>query len=299
MKYEIDLHLFSKKILSIIKKRGLVDKNGKPDKIAFFNILYPSAAITDEECSQDRQKVTDTTRTVDNWLKGKNYPKRISDILHLCNSLGCDLDYFFTDMDAPTHDLNFISKETGLSSEAIEKICNYSPQIKELINRLILNSKEDNLLKLLQAIQTYALYAHHSIVSLDVIDASLYETQDIEDKLIAATSKKGNTLPDISKRMLRYTASTAFDEVLLDTYNDYIEDGNTLLQNRINENAEVEKKRWTHIKENYKCIQFSPEDLQVLYCGAITNQIPSQEEAFKIIDEKAKYKYEQSKEEYN
>lgn len=296
MKYEIDLHLFSNKLSSLIKKKGLVDKKGKPNKIAFFNTLYPDAAITDEQYKIDRQGVTDTTRTVDNWLKGKNYPKTIPDVLHLCNSLGCDLDYFFTDMDAPTHDLDFISKETGLYSETIEKICSYSPQIKELINRLILNSKEDNLLKLLQSIQTYALYAHHSVVNLDVTGASLHETQNIEDKLIAATSKKGNTLPDISKRMLRYTASTAFDEVLLDTYNDYIEDGNALLQNRINENTEVEKKRWTHIKENYKCIQFSPEDLQVLYCGAITNQIPSQEEAFKIIDENAKREYEQHKE---
>ena len=299
MKYEIDLHLFSEKLLSIIKKRGLVDKKGKPDKIAFFNILYPSAAITDEQCKKDRQSVTDTTRTVDNWLKGKNYPKRISDILHLCNSLGCDLDYFFTDMDAPTYNLNFISKETGLSSEAIEKICNYSPQIKELINRLILNSKEDNLLKLLQSIQTYALYAHHSVVSLDVTAASLHETQDIEDKLIAATSKKGNTLPDVSKGMLRYAATTSFDEVLLDTYDDYIADGNMLLKKRINKNAEFEKKRWTHIKENSAWMQLNPEDQQILYCGTITNRIPTEEEAFKIIDEQAKHKYEQSKEEYN
>lgn len=100
----------------------MIDKKGKPDKIDLYNLLYPTNAITKKDCEIDRQAVTDKTRNIDNWLKGKNYPKRISDVLELCNALSCDLDYFFTKMSAPTHDVEFISKETGLSTDAIETL---------------------------------------------------------------------------------------------------------------------------------------------------------------------------------
>ena len=140
MKYEISTHLFSKKLTSLLIKKGMVDKKGNPNKISLYNLLYPDDKITDEDCRIDRQAVTDKTRNISNWLKGNNYPKRISDVLHLCNALNCDLDYFFTDMPAPTHDLEYISKETNLSCDAVLYIQN-ATEYERLILDTILKKK--------------------------------------------------------------------------------------------------------------------------------------------------------------
>ncbi len=48
MKYEINSHLFSKKLSSWLIKKGLKDKKGEPDKIALYNLLYPANVITEE-----------------------------------------------------------------------------------------------------------------------------------------------------------------------------------------------------------------------------------------------------------
>lgn len=122
MKYEIGTHLFSQKLSSILIEKGMIDKKGKPDKIALYNLLYPNDKITKKDCEDDRQGVTDRTRNISNWLKGNNYPKRISDVLELCNALDCDLDYFFTNMPAPTHDIEFISQKTGLNKKSIDTL---------------------------------------------------------------------------------------------------------------------------------------------------------------------------------
>lgn len=119
MKYEIDIHFFKEKLTSLMIKKGMIDSKGKPDKIQLYNLLYPSDKITAEFCKLDRQGVTDKTRNISNWLSGKNYPKDIKRILEICNALECDLDYFFTDMEAPTHDLAFIKKEIGLSVDSV------------------------------------------------------------------------------------------------------------------------------------------------------------------------------------
>lgn len=120
MKYEIELHIFHKKLNQIMIEKGIVDKKGKADPIKLYNLLYPNDQITEDKLKLDRQLCTDKTRKVQNWIQGKNYPKSISDILSLCNALDCDLDYFFTDMECPTHDLQFIHKETGLSETSIK-----------------------------------------------------------------------------------------------------------------------------------------------------------------------------------
>ena len=119
LKYEINEHIFSKKISAILEKKGMVTKKGVPDAVALYNLLYPDDFITEEQKSIDPQGTIDKTRRIRNWINGKNYPKTISDILNLCNSLNCDLDYFFTDMVAPTHDIEFISKVTKLTSDSI------------------------------------------------------------------------------------------------------------------------------------------------------------------------------------
>lgn len=122
MKYKDNPHLFAQKLSKIMIDKGMIDKKGKPDKVALYNLLYPNDLITEETRKNDSQFVVDKTRTISNWLNGKNYPKKITDVFLLCNTLDCDLDYFFTDMHAPTHNIEFISLETGLSNNAINML---------------------------------------------------------------------------------------------------------------------------------------------------------------------------------
>ena len=58
----------------------------------------------------------------------------------LCNALDCALDYFFTNMPAPTHDIEFISKETTLSCDAILYIQN-ATEYEQLILDTILKKE--------------------------------------------------------------------------------------------------------------------------------------------------------------
>lgn len=167
MGYVIDLHLFSKKLCSIMKKKKLTDKKGNPCPISLYNMLYPNDIITEAELKEDRQKATDKTRNIRNWINGKNYPKNISDILRLCNALEVDLDYLFTDMKCKTHDIQYISDKTGLSEDAINSL-SYAKSIKSkrvsnAINILICNlfekpKKESKL----SFFELFANYLHFS-----------------------------------------------------------------------------------------------------------------------------------------
>lgn len=137
MKYEVDLHSFGGKLSSLMIQKGLIDKKGNPDPIALHNLLYPNNTITEQQIKNDRQKVTDTTRKYSNWLKGKNYPKTIPELIDLCNVLNCDLDYFFSSLEAPTHDLDYISNTTGLSLESINELNLMTTNDKLILNTFI------------------------------------------------------------------------------------------------------------------------------------------------------------------
>lgn len=197
MKYEIDLHLFSRKLSSLLIHRGMIDSDGNPDKIALYNALYPNDQISQDLCNKDHQFVTDKTRKIDNWIKGKNYPGRISDILYLCNVLNCDLDYFFTNMEAPTYDIKFISEEIGLSINSIERLINYDKGTKHLLDSLINNNERkknlDVLYNLLLNMLRYAMGAYETKVTLT--DSLIDEENEIHD---AETIKEMLKLPAIN-----------------------------------------------------------------------------------------------------
>lgn len=238
------------------------------------------------------------SETIKNWYKTDQFRRTVASadlLVEICDFFQCDLDYFFTEQDEFCSTMQHASQYIGLDYETTDKISHYPTEIKELLNKLVLHSSKDNLLKILQSVQTYALEAQYSNVKLEVIGADLFETQDIEEKLIGATPELGNTLPDKSKRMLQHAAATAFNEVLSDTYDDYIEKGNELLQERINRNIAIEKKQWLRIKEKSKWGNLTPDEIGILYCGIIGNSIPTKDEAFEIIEKKGKHKYEMCK----
>lgn len=78
MKYELNEHIFGEKLKNIMIEKGMIDKKGKPDKVALYNLLFPNAIITENLRQQDPQKVVDLTRTISYWLKGNRYPKTIN-----------------------------------------------------------------------------------------------------------------------------------------------------------------------------------------------------------------------------
>lgn len=138
MKYVFDFHLFSKRLTEYMVNHNMVDSKGKPDKIALYNRLNPNQAITEADIKSDRQKVTDKTRYIDNWLKEKNLP-RLEDVISLCNALDCDFDYFFTNMKQTTRDLQYISTVTNLSESSIKYLENSKPYEYDLLDILLKN----------------------------------------------------------------------------------------------------------------------------------------------------------------
>lgn len=148
LKYEINIHIFKNKLNTLLLEHGIVDKRGKPDPIKLYNLLYPNDTITEDLIRLDRQRVTDKTRSIRNWIQGKNYPRSIKDILELCNILNCDLDYLFTDMECKTHDIEFIHEYTGLSETAISYLHekSRSKRYLEILNIFLKYGNFDNAL---------------------------------------------------------------------------------------------------------------------------------------------------------
>jgi len=217
----------------------------------------------------------------------------------LAKILDCDITYLTgeNDKDVYEKDLESAAKEIGLKYTSAEKIKNYSHETKDLLDRMITHLDGDNLLKLLQSIYIYSLEAHHSNVQLDVIGADHFQTNETNTKLIAYTNTPGNTLPDISKRMLKYAVTSALDEILTDTYNDYIEDGNALLKKRLNKKAESEKKRCSFLLELRSCgRELSLDELNFLKDNDWNDTFPTELEIYKRIDEKYNELYDLYKE---
>lgn len=73
---------------------------------------------TQEIFADSVQRSIDTVR---NWEQGKNKPS-LDDFLGLCDFFHCDADYLLDNLEVPTHELDFVCKYTGLSSEAVEKL---------------------------------------------------------------------------------------------------------------------------------------------------------------------------------
>ncbi len=125
-KYVFDLQLFSKKLCSLMIEKNLTYGDNKPDPIALYNALYPNDKIVLKEMAGfNRSDYTQKTRAQYNWIHGKSCPKNISDILNLCNTLDCDLDYLFTNMPCKTHDKQFIQDKTGLSEKSIDTLMSW------------------------------------------------------------------------------------------------------------------------------------------------------------------------------
>lgn len=221
-------------------------------------------------------------------------------VVELCKNENLDCDLTYLAGNGSLSDFKQSVKTSadylGMKYDAVEKIQRYSPEIKQLLNNLILCSKGDNLLKLLEAIQAYAIYAHHSNVRLELPVADLYETHNVEDKLIGATSEIGNTLPDISKKMLKYAATSTLDDVLTNIYNDYIKEGNNLLRKRLIKEFDLKKKRILHLIEECKWRKLTINEFAFINDYQVNDRYMTEKEISEILNEEMDKKYELYKE---
>ena len=220
-------------------------------------------------------------------------PDSISILLDICDLLDCEPSYLLGRQDEYHRGIISAAAETGLNDESIRLIKNYPIEIKKLLDKLIL-SGGDSLLKLLKAINTYALEAHHSIIRLEVNGNDSLTTQlDIEDKFIGATPDKGNTLPDISRQMLKYSTTSTLDKILTDIYNQYIDEGNKLFKERLTKKGEIKKKRIAKLIYDRKFRELVPEESAFLQKYDSLNE----SEISDKVDEEINREYNRYKEE--
>ncbi|MCI8296949.1 MAG: hypothetical protein HFG22_13935 [Lachnospiraceae bacterium] len=232
------------------------------------------------------------TRKIINWIDGFAMPDSISILLDICDLLDCEPGYLLGKQEEYHRGIISASTEIGLNDESIRLIKNYPMEIKKLLDGLILNG-DDRLLKLLNTIYTYVLEAHHSIIRLEVEGSDSLTTQlNIEDKFIGATPNTGNTLFDISRQMLKYSATSTLDKILTDVYNQYIDEANKLFKERLTKKGEIKKKRIVKLMHDRKWRELTTEESVFLYeYGNMT-----EDEISDKVDEEINCEYKRYKE---
>lgn len=255
--------------------------------------------LTQEEVAEKLDIVWQTYQHYESLSKTNARVPNLETVAKLSKILDCDITYLTGENEENEFKKNtqHASETTGLDYNTIDKIEAYSPKVKQLIDRLVLHTNKDNLLKLLNAILTYSLHSHHAYVKIDVPGADISETNNIEEKLVNYSPT--NPLNDISKKMLKYSVTSSLDEILTDTYNDYIDDGNSLLWERLKKRGEYEKTAVKNAFEKRKTtLELTIEDIHLICGNHINNNNPTLDERYNQIDEKISHDYELYKESY-
>lgn len=65
------------------------------------------------------QKIGRHIKTIRNWEQGICLPE-LKDLINICEMLNCSIDYLMGNIDESTHDLHYISVETGLTEQSIK-----------------------------------------------------------------------------------------------------------------------------------------------------------------------------------
>lgn len=153
----------------------------------------------------------DSRSSISRWEKGTEFPSTTL-IPKLCDILHCDVGYLFGEYELPTRELTDISRETGLSMEAIEELrdLNEIPYFKNFIpvlNWLLVNGLLDfDILATITQLKTDA----ETVKALDYYDESMpYKER-------AAQIAKYNNAQNDSD-LMKFKADCAFRK-LLDKY---------------------------------------------------------------------------------
>lgn len=102
-----------------------------------------NAGLTQTELAS---KLNVHVKTVMNWEQGKATPS-LENLIQLSEELSCDLDHLTGKLSEPTHDIQFIHDQTGLSADAIKKLMSLKDTgMDEVISDILTNDGFDKLL---------------------------------------------------------------------------------------------------------------------------------------------------------
>lgn len=150
---------------------------------------------TQEEFANGIKKSIETVR---NWEQGKTKPS-LDDFIQLCEDLSCDADYLLDNLDEQTHDIDFICKYTGLSSDAV----NYLQ---------VMNDREQqfSLLKS-RPLDFFITNCWRFLLSMEAISRQCQEAESILNSGGAPTEEQINRLFDLEKD-IKYSQMELWEE---------------------------------------------------------------------------------------
>lgn len=140
--------------------------------------------------------------SVNKWLS-QNQPDipTIHNLIKICDILDCDIDYFLTEQTEFKKEIENASEVTGLSTENIEKICNWTDDIKDMFESLI---NHNDFEELLMQLLIYC-YSHYMRESSNSIEIGKY--QYVQDT-------------HYMKSMRKFPVTDLFSSIIQDLYND-------------------------------------------------------------------------------
>ena len=97
--------------------------------------------------------------SVKKWEQGKAVPESET-LISLCEIFKCDMSYLFYQIELPTHDLQFVHEQTGLTMAAIKKIGRIyvdNPEYSDVISALMEDSNFEYLLYLISKRFSYSI----------------------------------------------------------------------------------------------------------------------------------------------
>lgn len=226
----------------------------------------------------------DISEAMKNWFAGRSMPDDVSVLYNICDLLNCDIDYLVGKQNEFRKATAEIAGQLGLKYESTEKIEKYPSEIKELLDRVILNQTGDNLLKLLKSIHNYAVYGHN--VFLELYDVSIdSRNTELEDEFEIPVIDK-----EQSKEVLKRASTGVMRQVLDDAYDNYIPDSNLRLKERLSMRCKKEKEQFLNLSKCSQVSSLSKEEQIKL--GEWTNWGElSNDEALKKIEQKYQSRY--------
>lgn len=129
-------------------------------------------------------------QSVKNWLaenSGVNSPG-LENLINICELLDCDVDYFLTDQYEFKKDTAHASEHLGLSYDTVERIANYSNNIKGVLEVIVFDNHNDSsdkniknadlLFDLLDSIHEYAINYNTSSIKYKTSSGNEHEITD-------------------------------------------------------------------------------------------------------------------------
>lgn len=138
--HEYDKNLFCKKLQARMVDLKLCEEGNANETKALVNLhnkLYPNQQLQyNPKEATEKINRDNTIKAYRKWVKGQSIPE-FTTLLELCNALKVHIDYFFTDTEAPTPEIEIISDNLKLSPKAIEKLMCYDSGFLRILDNLI------------------------------------------------------------------------------------------------------------------------------------------------------------------